>query len=110
MSAAFADSAVGHHVAAGSDSFRFVKLLEGAQSLERAVFIGRLRPRNINGSGNVTGALRSLGESWRSNDLSREFVNGADVDQFGIFFIFDHRQHILLAGTDGLIRIAGTVN
>ena len=69
--AAFADAAIGDHFLGAVNTLLAVELLQCIRGLERAVFIGRLRPRNIRRARNVSGALRGFAHSRRRDNFAR---------------------------------------
>src|SRR5882762_4079678 len=101
--AALADAAVGDDFVFAVDALGFVKFLQVVVGLEGAVFVGGLRPRNIRGLWNVTGALGSFGHARRGDDLAGEFVDGANVNELPGFAAVDDRRDFFLAGTNGIV-------
>src|SRR6266508_2225702 len=78
---ALANAAVGNHVLIAGDAFAAVELAQLVGSLERAVLVGCLVPRDVRGAWYVAGALGSLGHTWRGDDLAVELGWRAHVDQ-----------------------------
>src|SRR5260370_2639251 len=79
--AALADAAVGDDFVFSGNALGLVEFFQVVEGLERAVFIGSLRPGNIRGLGNMAGALRGFGHARRGDDLAGELIDGANVNE-----------------------------
>ena len=109
MRASFADAAIGDDLVLPIYAFRAIKLLQLIGILERAVFVGRLRPGHIGGGGNMPGALRRFVHARRRNDLAREFVDRAHVNEMTAIAILDDGEDVFLSGADRFVGTCGVI-
>src|SRR4029077_15452641 len=76
---------------------------------EGAIFVGGLRPRDVGGVGNVTGALRGFRHSRRSDNFSGEFVDRAHVHKLAALLALRDRQYVLFESAHRLVRAGDAV-
>src|SRR4051794_26640714 len=69
---ALADAAVRNHVLVRAHALVGIELFQLFDRFERAVLVGRLRPRDVGGAWHVASALRGLSHAWRRDDLAVE--------------------------------------
>src|SRR6185436_3282034 len=104
VAGALADAAVGDHVLVRRHTLPVVERHELVSTLERAVLVARLAPRDALRARNVSASLARLGKPRRREDLARELRRAAHVDE--------HRVRSLVSGlylgqkgADRIIRI-----
>src|SRR4051794_28402214 len=104
---ALTDPAVGDGLLLAVQARLGVQLGQVLIGLERAVLVGRLAPRNVDGARDMPRALALLLRQVRgSEDLAGELVGGAHVDQV---LLVDGRDDLVAERADGVVRVLGGV-
>src|SRR5207253_5324852 len=101
--AALTDAAVGDDFILAGNALGLVELFQVVVGLESAVLVGSLRPGNIRGLGNVTGALSSFGHARRGDNFAGEFVDGTNVDELARLAAVHYGEDFFLACANGFV-------
>src|SRR5207237_7418006 len=107
--AALADAAVSNDFILAVNALGFIELLQIVEGFEGAVFVGGLRPGNIGGLRNVTGALCGFGHARRRDDFAGEFIDGPNVDELTRLAALHHGRNVFLESADGRVSLGNAI-
>src|SRR5580693_6754667 len=106
---ALADAAISDDFIGARNTFWLIEPLKILERLEGAIFVGSLRPRDIRGLGDVSGALCRFRHPWRSDNLSGELIHGTNVYELARFAAFHNGEDVLFVGAEGFVEARDTI-